>query len=160
MRLRRPQPVPEVRLVERDDVYRVYFHGPAYRVLDRAWHAGDAVVGVMPETLPPNHTPTDRPLLAAPRLVELCFQTAGLREIGETGRMGLPHRVDRIRFLRDAWTARGRLHAVVRPGATPGTFDARVVDEAGDVFVSVEGYATVALGEVDAGLLWGVETGT
>ena len=31
--------------VDREAVYRVYFHGPAYQVLERAWRANGAIVG-------------------------------------------------------------------------------------------------------------------
>ena len=34
--------------------------------------------------LPGNHMPADRPTLMSPRLIELCFQTAGLWEMGGT----------------------------------------------------------------------------
>ena len=40
--------------------------------------------------LPPNHTPDGDPLAAAPRLVELCFQTAGVAELAADGSLGLP----------------------------------------------------------------------
>ena len=43
--------------VGHDDVYRVYFHGPAYRVLERAWRHDGEVVGRARPTLPPNHQP-------------------------------------------------------------------------------------------------------
>ncbi len=59
-----------------------------------------------PKDLPGNHDPSDRPTLMAPRLIELCFQTAGLWEMGVHGRMGLPLHVDQVRWL--ALTAIGR----------------------------------------------------
>ena len=84
----------------------------------------------------------------APRLIELCFQTAGIWEMGTTGRMGLPSRLRRVSLLRPTESAKGRLHAVVMPGGG-GTssrgFDASVVDEAGNVFLVLEGYRTVEL---------------
>ena len=35
----------------------------------------------------------------APRLIELCFQTAGVWEMGAQGRMGLPQHIDRVSSL-------------------------------------------------------------
>ena len=100
------------------------------------------------EDLPASHRPADRRLVMAPRLIELCFQTAGIWEMGTTGRMGLPSRVGRVSVLRSPEEAEGRLHAVVWPG--DHAFDASVVDEAGNVFVVVEGYSTVELpGPID-----------
>ncbi len=127
------------------DIYSVYFHGPAYQVLEGAWKNGSGVVGLFADSLPPNHVP-DAPTLVAPRLVELAFQTAGVYELGTAGRMGLPLRVERVRPVRPVEAGAGRLHAVVTPSASgDGTFDARVVDADGNVHLVVEGYRTVEL---------------
>ena len=136
------------------EIYRVYFHGPAYQVLESAWKNGSGVVGLFADPLPPNHVP-DAPTLVAPRLVELSFQTAGVFELGTRGIMGLPLRVERVRAFRAPETATGRLHAVVTPSASgDGSYDARVVDADGNVFLAVEGYRTVELpGAASAGQL-------
>ncbi len=44
--------------VEADDIYRIYFHGPAYQVLDRAWAAATAPPGCWPATFLPTTRPT------------------------------------------------------------------------------------------------------
>jgi malonyl CoA-acyl carrier protein transacylase len=129
--------------VGHDDLYRVYFHGPAYQVLDRAWRDGDRTVGLLAADLPPSHQPDDVPLLMAPRLVELCFQTAGVHQLGTSGQMALPERVGRVAVLGDP-PAGGRLLAMVAAGQD-STADAVVVDEAGRVYVRLEGYGTVPL---------------
>ena len=95
------------------DIYRIYFHGPAYQVLERVWRDGATTVGLMAEALPDNHTPPKLPTLMAPRLIELCFQTAGIWEIGTTGRMGLPQHIDRVSAPRIPDASSGRLYAVV-----------------------------------------------
>ncbi len=128
------------------DIYSVYFHGPAYRVLESAWKNGSGVVGLFADPLPPNHDPEGLPLLAAPRLVELSFQTAGVFELGTRGLMGLPLRVERVRAVRPPETAAGRLFAVVTPSASgEGSYDARVVDADGNLYLAVDGYRTVEL---------------
>ena len=127
-----------------EEIYRVYFHGPAYRVLEKAWRTNGAAVGLLPETLPANHDPEDVPTLMEPRWIELCFQTAGLMEIGETGRMGLPRRVARVRRASGGAPA-GRVAALVEPRGEDGAFRARVVDEAGRVHLELDGYSTVEL---------------
>ncbi len=50
----------------------------------------------MAADLPPNHQPADVPTVTDPRLIELCFQAAGVWEIGTTGILALPLHVDRV----------------------------------------------------------------
>ncbi|MBK6405102.1 MAG: SDR family NAD(P)-dependent oxidoreductase [Holophagales bacterium] len=128
------------------DIYSVYFHGPAYQVLESAWKNGSGVVGLLADPLPPNHVPESLPTLVAPRLIELSFQTAGVFELGTRGLMGLPLHVERVRPVRPQETASGRLHAVVTPSPSGnGSYDARVVDADGNVYLVVDGYRTVEL---------------
>jgi hypothetical protein len=74
-------------------------------------------------------------------LIELCFQTAGLREMRANRRMALPDRIERVEVYADPGTASGRLTAVIQDRGG-GSFDARVVDDAGATFVQVSGYRT------------------
>jgi 3-oxoacyl-(acyl-carrier-protein) synthase/acyl carrier protein len=135
---------PDGATVEREQLYRIYFHGPAFQVVERAWRDGDRAVGLLSADLPAGHEPADAPLATAPRLVELCFQTAGTQQLGSSGQMALPERVGRAAVLQDPRAGGGRLHAVVTANAD-GTAGADVVDEAGKVYVRLEGYGTVAL---------------
>ena len=131
-------------------IYEVYFHGPAFRVLDRAWRHNGDVVGRLAADLPADHEPADEPTIAAPRLIELCFQTTGVWELGTTGRMALPTHVDRVIRYAGA-DAPGKLLAVVHPREDGSAVDARVVDEAGNVRVMLQGYRTIELsGALDA----------
>ncbi|MBK9682990.1 MAG: SDR family NAD(P)-dependent oxidoreductase [Betaproteobacteria bacterium] len=125
-------------------VYAFYFHGPAYQVVASAWRAGDQAVAALAASLPENHQPPGAPLATAPRLVELCFQAAGLWEAGLEGRLALPAHVDSARVLRDPARAKGALYALARPSA-PGCFDCLVVDSAGQVIVRVDGYRSIPL---------------
>jgi hypothetical protein len=135
-------------VIEAAEVYRLYFHGPAYQVLKRAWRDGERVLGEMAGSLPPNHKPAGQPALMAPRLIELCFQTAGLWEMGVQHRMGLPQQVERVQLLRAPELAHGSLFAVVTPRADGASFDAQVVDSAGNQYAQLTGYRTVALPNV------------
>lgn len=91
-------------------------------------------------------TPTEFDLLETlarqPGRVFLCFQTAGVWEIGTTGSMALPNHIDR------AWTSaaepEGQIRAVVAPGEG-GAFTATVVDASGEVLTHLEGYRTIGL---------------
>ena len=161
--------------MEAADIYRLYFHGPAYQVLEQAWRDGDQIVGLMAKNLPSNHQPAERVTLATPRLIELCFQTAGIWEMNAEGRMGLPQHADEVRLWSpteldgenvraaeapggEAKMSETRFYAVVTPHPDRGSFDAQVIDDSGRLYVRLIGYRTVALSaSVDANLLkaWG-----
>jgi hypothetical protein len=134
-----------------EQVYGVYFHGPAFQVLDRAWRDNGHVVGRLASELPPDHEPASQPTQFVPRLIELCFQTAGVWELGTASRMALPTHIDRVvRFA--AGKKPGRLWAVV--SRRDGGVDAEVIDEAGRVRVRLEGYRTSEVpGELEAAAL-------
>jgi hypothetical protein len=138
--------------IGRDAIYRVYFHGPAYQVLASVdLRAEGCVVGSMAESLPADRSNVDGVWLFTPRLVELCFQTAGVYEIGLTGGMGLPSVVDRV-VVHDTPAALSSLVAEVRArGASSNgaaesmAFDARVMGPDGRVYVELSGYRTSTL---------------
>ena len=138
-------------IVNAAQIYRIYFHGPAYQVLDSAWRDGERIVGQMSEDLPGDHNPEQGPTLIAPRLIELCFQTAGLLEISEHNRMGLPLYVHHVSWSRPPELPVGPLFAVVTPDVAGEKFDAEVVDTQGHRYLRLTGYRTVTLPDnVDA----------
>ncbi len=148
----------ENRGVGSEAIYRIYFHGPAYQVLERAWRCDGTVVGLLADDLPPDHQPAGEPTQAAPRLIELCFQTAGVWELGTRGRMALPTHVDRITRFAQAG-APGTLVAIVTPREDESSIDARVVDKQGHVRVLLEGYRTIELpGALDSDALEPIRT--
>ncbi|MCE7959769.1 MAG: SDR family NAD(P)-dependent oxidoreductase, partial [Acidobacteria bacterium ACB2] len=152
---RTPAPKPSVEFtppsrsalpVERDTVYRIYFHGPAYQVLEAVRVDGGTSVGLMADALPPNAQPPSSASLVAPRLLELCFQAAGLWEVWAMERMALPMAARSVTAYRQPEEAQGRrLYALVSAVGNGASFDARVVDEAGNVYLDLTGYRTVAL---------------
>ena len=157
VRLTRKAPLPEAtaapclpagQVIEAAGIYRVYFHGPAYRVVERAWWDGHTMIGKFAAGLPEHHHPADRPLAIAPRLIELCFQTAGLCEMAIERRMGLPLHLDRVQFYRSPEFAESPLFAVVTPRAGAAIFDADIVDEPGNRYIHLSGYRTVQFREL------------
>ena len=137
---------PEGHVIEAAEIYGLYFHGPAYQVVERAWWDGKRIVGLMTKGLPDNHYPSDLPTLMAPRLIELCFQTAGLWEMGVQARMGLPLHIDRVSLLaRDPERAETRLYAMVTPNSRDESFDGEVVDERGNRYLQFVGYRTIEI---------------
>ncbi len=164
VRLAREAPVPpsaeappsESSGVAHEDVYRVYFHGPAYQVLDRAYRHNGVLVGCMAADLPADHDPPQEATEIGPRLIELCFQTAGVWELEASGRMALPTHVDRV--LRYSAERSGAMFALVRPRgdlSVPGTkVDADVVDKRGRLLLRLEGYSTTSMpGTIEPGAL-------
>jgi NAD(P)-dependent dehydrogenase (short-subunit alcohol dehydrogenase family) len=127
------------------DIYDIFFHGPAYQVLDSAWRSGEGAAGLFSSDLPDDYTPQERTTVTEPRLVELCFQTAGIWEIASTGTMGLPMHIDRVVPVKGVDRAKGRIFASVRQDEHG--FSADVVDESGAVLVTMEGYRTAQIPE-------------
>ncbi|GAB3888609.1 hypothetical protein GCM10029964_056580 [Kibdelosporangium lantanae] len=52
--------------VPADAIYRVFFHGPAFQVLDRVWAGEHGPVGRYADGLPPDHVPAELPEVAFP----------------------------------------------------------------------------------------------
>jgi hypothetical protein len=156
-----PETVPSLgtplgHIIESPDIYPLYFHGPAYQVVERAWWDEKRIIGLMSKRLPPNHLPSELPTLMAPRLIELCFQTAGLWEMGVQGRMGLPQHIDRVSSFITPAVESGdtRLYAVVNCERGREAFDAEIVDTKGTCYLRLSGYRTIALpNAVDANRL-------
>jgi hypothetical protein len=136
---------PSGQVFEAGDIYRIYFHGPAYQVLERAWLDGNRVVGLMAKTLPPNHLPAEKLTALMPRLIELCLQTAGLWELKLQGRMGLPQHIRQLLLWGKPDEAEGRLYAVATADPAKNSFDVEVIDETGKRYVRASGYRTAAL---------------
>ena len=132
--------------IDSDEIYRVFFHGPAYQVLSKAQPASDTeLVGQLNPSLPSDTLHPDRTWSFAPRLVELCFQTAGVWGIGKTGQLGLPAAVDRVSVgnLPDGKPVAAEVTA--RTSDDGHRFDIVVRDDDGNVYLEVEGYRTAML---------------
>ena len=134
-------------------VYRVFFHGPAYRVVGRAQRVNGEVTGWFAEGLPPNHEPPELPTLVAPRMIELAFQTAGLAESADQARLGLPLHVQRLELFGPDGLDRAGSAAVATP-MSDGSYHVDVADSDGRVRLAIHGYRTVALpGSIDVAAL-------
>jgi acyl transferase domain-containing protein/NAD(P)-dependent dehydrogenase (short-subunit alcohol dehydrogenase family) len=133
--------------IDAAEIYRLYFHGPAYQVIEKAWWDGHQIIGRMAQDLPDNHHPSELPTIMTPRLIELCFQTAGVWEMGIQGRMGLPRQIESVSSSLPGGSRKidRLLYAIVTPDEHRGTFDADVIDSRGNRVVSLRGYRTVAI---------------
>jgi NAD(P)-dependent dehydrogenase (short-subunit alcohol dehydrogenase family) len=126
------------------EIYQSFFHGPAYQVIEQAGVQGGQCVALMPHDLPPNTAPADVESLLAPRLVELCFQAAALWHVKTHNAMAFPLGFRSVTAYRQPAEAEGRrLYGIVQTADGGDTFDAQVLDEAGNLFVELKGYRTV-----------------
>jgi acyl transferase domain-containing protein/acyl carrier protein/NAD(P)-dependent dehydrogenase (short-subunit alcohol dehydrogenase family) len=126
-------------------IYKVYFHGPAYQVIDSAWKAGEKVIALCAQELPANHEPSDLPVVVAPRLIELCFQTASLTGLALQSRLGLPHAFQELKVLAvPDGKPNAKFFSVVVHNQD-GSYDAKVMDDKGIVYFILRGYTTMDL---------------
>ncbi|MBX3055210.1 MAG: SDR family NAD(P)-dependent oxidoreductase [Anaerolineae bacterium] len=133
--------------IGKEAIYDIYFHGPAYQVLEAVQVEGSRAIGLLAENLPPNMNPADALELLAPRLIELCFQTAGVWQIRQRQTMALPLAIGAVsvyRQEREVVDGR-RLYAIVEAVNGGEEFNAQVVDTEGAVYLTLTGYKTVSL---------------
>ena len=83
--------------------------------------------------------------MIAPRLIEICFQTSGVWEMGIEGRMGLPLRIDKVEVLGAREQSEERLYALVTPHPQTSSFDAEIVDANGNCYLRMRGYRTAPI---------------
>ncbi len=135
--------------VNASDIYRIYFHGPAYRVLESVQLSENQAVGLMVASLPPNTQPAEAADIMCPRLIELCLQTAGVWELKNKGILALPTAIGSVTVYRAPDRVeegeRSRLLALVQTPDNGDRFDAQVVDESGNIYLALTGYRTVKL---------------
>ena len=139
--------------LKQDNIYKLYFHGPSFQVLDSAQLSKEGILGRFNKQLA-EHAKLNQPE-THPLLVELCFQTAGLYELGKTGGMGLPHSIESIRLYNQQLNG-VPVYALVTPVEADGQlyFNATVVDAEGNIYLEIERYLTNALPySLDAELL-------
>ena len=132
--------------VKKEDIYRLYFHGPAFQVLEGVERTNGTVVGKLQTGLP-SITTHQQHLVSLPLLVELCMQTAGVYEIGKTGVLSLPQSIGSL-ILHQIAVVEDDLFAEVYPNRDQDGrvfFDARVVDSKGTVYLEMQKYQTAAM---------------
>jgi len=130
-----------------EEVYRLYFHGPSFQVIEGVQRKAGKLIGKWRKDLPPVADSMTE-WVTLPMLVELCLQTAGVWEIGKTGVLALPRSIERLDIYRTSIPRQSSLFAEVEPvqtGDHPMKFDARVVDGKGKVYLELKGYQTEPL---------------
>jgi 3-hydroxymyristoyl/3-hydroxydecanoyl-(acyl carrier protein) dehydratase len=137
-----------------EEIYKLYFHGPAFQVLEGVQKDKNGLLGKLSTKLPPF---TSKPvwLDTNPVLIELCLQTAGIYEIGKTGALSLPQSINKVRFYRRE-TNGVPIYAQVQAIQTDDglQFNSRVIDEKGRVYLELLNYRTSTLpAQIDKPLL-------
>jgi malonyl CoA-acyl carrier protein transacylase len=129
-----------------EDIYKLYFHGPSFQVLAGVQKDGDVVLGKLNKEIPPL-TENKGLMVSVPVLVELCFQTAGIWEIGMDGALSLPKSIGSLRLFENKVNG-VPIFAQVRQQTTAEggrSFNARVIDSQGLVYLEMGDYKTVSL---------------
>jgi malonyl CoA-acyl carrier protein transacylase len=133
--------------ISKAELYRRYFHGPSFQVLDRIVTLGEDGADAMPAEQQVPWIKTDEVFVSAPYYREAGFQTAGLWEMAELGRMALPSGIDEVTFG-SAPPADKRLVIQARKrdsDADGAVFDIWVRDEDGVIYDVMRGYRTAKL---------------
>jgi hypothetical protein len=126
------------------DIYRIYFHGPAYQVIQDAWRSGDQIIAQFAKNLPENHDPSNLPTVVSPRLIELCFQTASLSGLALQSRLGLPFGIQEIQ-LHSLPEAKEETYFALTTVSSEGVYDCKLADGKGSVYMILRGYKTMDL---------------
>jgi 3-hydroxymyristoyl/3-hydroxydecanoyl-(acyl carrier protein) dehydratase len=132
--------------VPAEDIYKLYFHGPAFQVLEGVQRSGDIVLGKLSKDLPPI-TGSEETLITTPLLLELCLQTAGIWEVGSTGTLALPRSIGEL-DLYPIQPNGAAIYAEVHPETMDDgamQFNARVVDSKGHLYLELHNYRTIQL---------------
>ena len=128
------------------DVYAVFFHGPAFRVVAAATRVGGEMVCEWQPALPAwTHAPTNA-AQPDPRWLELCLQTAGLLELATTQRMLIPKRIASVEHgAAPERGTPGRVFAHAKRSEAGAAIDITLEKQDGTRLLHVRGYRTEPL---------------
>lgn len=133
--------------VDSKTIYNLFFHGPSFQVLDSVQRNGDTIIGRASKNLKPivlNGVEQSMP----PLLIELCFQTVGVHQAGNTGVLALPSSIHTLTIYDYCPKNLNDFFAEVRysnPDDVDAGYDARVLDQNGNVILEIGGYVTSPL---------------
>jgi len=138
----------DVRRISREAIYRAYFHGPSFQVLDKVTANDEGKISGWMRSgteMPPLAKPGD--FSAAPMFTELAFQAAGIMEAANSNKLGLPAGVRKMKIHRAPEGDHGKITAQVvsQNGSQDPRYGIKVVDERGFVLVELDGYRTSPL---------------
>jgi malonyl CoA-acyl carrier protein transacylase len=129
-----------------EDIYKLYFHGPAFQVLAGVQMDGKTVLGKLNRQLP-GISESENGSPRIPILVELCLQTAGIWDIGISDTLSLPKSIGALRLYNNKVNGLP-IFAEVHPVELEDGeryFDAKVVDSKGQVYLEIDQYRTAPM---------------
>ena len=133
--------------VTKEDIYKVYFHGPSFQVLDGILSLEkDKVLGVFKTPKMPLWQTKEENLIANPMAIEAAFQNCGYRDIHFESKMALPDSVDEIIIHdNDRTTDKLYVYSVYKGINAEGksAYDAFVFDEEGKIRIEVINYVAI-----------------
>ncbi|MEN9787039.1 MAG: hypothetical protein RLZZ299_2303 [Pseudomonadota bacterium] len=132
---------PEERLLRRD-IYRRFFHGPAFQVLEGTEAVADDGLIAGGRVL---HAPIAEGLIGTPLVLEAAFQAAGLHRMVVAGVLALPSSIERVVRVRDATDGEPLRLCAWRRGEL---YDVDVLGAEGPVLL-VRGFRMADLGPMD-----------
>ncbi|MFH1619540.1 MAG: SDR family NAD(P)-dependent oxidoreductase, partial [bacterium] len=133
--------------IGRETIYKAYFHGPSFRVLD-------GIVSIDPKNVtaiykkpaaPLWNDPCKKPVFH-PMLIEAAFQTCGYNDLHFAKRMSLPDAIGRVLVYRNQEDADMLfIHSSFkgRDNAGKSVYDAFVFDETGRLWVELNDYVMI-----------------
>ncbi len=130
------------------DIYRRYFHGPSFQVLGGIESAGENGVTARPTAAAGAWLAAQGAWRSEPVRREAAFQAAGVWEMTELGRMGLPSAIARVDLAASSPPPDAELVIEVRKrhaGPEGSVFDAWVRDASGRLYDVMRGYRTATL---------------
>ncbi len=126
--------------IGRDAIYRRFFHGPGFQVIDEVGAIADN--GLIADARV-DHSAMGAGLRTRPLVLETAFQAAGLHRMAVYGEMALPERVEQVRWMGDALDA-DSLGVMVQTRAD-GSYDIDIDGPAGAI-LRVRGFHMVVTG--------------
>jgi len=130
--------------ISKDKIYLLSFYGPSFQVLEGVQRRDEFILGKMGSDFTSGSNPLMQ-LTSHPMLIELCFQTVGVFEIGSTGEIRLPKSVGALRIYPNQ-VNRHNFYAFVKPRTIledQMAYDAWVVDQDGKIYLEMRDYRTV-----------------
>ncbi|MCG2726614.1 MAG: polyketide synthase dehydratase domain-containing protein, partial [Elusimicrobia bacterium] len=141
--------IPEKRKykIDKDNIYKVYFHGPSFQVLDGIISLDkDKALGVFKKPKTPLWQTKDENLISNPMAIEAAFQNCGFRDIHFESKMALPDSVDEIIIHNnDDRTEELYVYSVYKGLNSEGksAYDAFVFDKDGNIRIEIMNYVAI-----------------
>ena len=126
--------------VERAAIYRRFFHGPGFQVLDEV--GAIAANGLIADAVV-DHSAIGDGLLTRPLVLETAFQAAGLHRMAVEAEMALPESVEAVRWMGTA--ADGDRLGVIVQVRDDGAYDVDIDGPSGAI-LRVRGFRMVVTG--------------